>query len=232
MGEYPTSMALNLMYPQGSTEEYVGFWFFPMRKHFSHRLDEVLNGMELYATSASFAFDTYSWNNLVLHYRPGDHCLWVLSPVDAENPILPDITRRAASISNLDRIMSTDSPAYPPTDIFGSEPPLDWCYFYQKGDLSRQLQDWEAVTRFWEQARAAGFSPDSGVEYAPFIEGLAHGADWGSAVGLTQAALEENPKLAPYLCALWQRIAASTADSSPRQAALGSVRFTLDCAGD
>ena len=40
--------------------------------------------------------------------------------------------------------------------MFGSEPPHLWCYYFEKADLARQLQDWQSVLQLEKQARARG----------------------------------------------------------------------------
>ena len=55
-------------------------------------------------------------------------------------------------------------------EIFGAEPPHTWCYYFEKADLARQLQDWQSVLQLEKQAREHGFTPKFGPEYVPFIE--------------------------------------------------------------
>jgi hypothetical protein len=79
-----------------------------------------------------------------------------------------------APYSRIDMI-DTDAPFQtPPADIFGTEPPHTWCYYYQKASYARQKGDWQEVARLGDQARAQGFSPQVRSEWMPFMEAYAN----------------------------------------------------------
>lgn len=71
-------------------------------------------------------------------------CLWILGPQDQANPYVSAALLEALPLSNLNQILPTSTRTLR-SDIFGPEPAHDWCYYYQKGDLARQTQDWEQV---------------------------------------------------------------------------------------
>jgi hypothetical protein len=179
----------------------------------------------------SSRFSGYSHDSLVIFYEPGiSPCLWVLGPEDHEIPALSEITREIAVISNLDRIKADSPNERPvPSQIFGSDPEHDWCYFFQKGDLAHQYRDWDQVVAIWIEAVGNGFRPGSGVEYIPFIEGFARTGDWETAEEMTYKANDLAKMMSPILCSTWQRIEGETQPSEIRDTTLVSLSSMLAC---
>ncbi len=139
-------------------------------------------------------------------------CLRVLEPdLDAANPMLPELMRQAAPLSNPGWILPAGSPAALTPEIFGPEPARGWCYFFEQADLARQQGDWAAVARLGDQAFAGSDYPNDPMERLPFIEGYAHVGNWGRAGELTRESDAITPLMRPILCKLWGRIAAHTA---------------------
>jgi len=75
-----------------------------------------------------------------------------------------------APYSRLERIITDNTQAVPPPEIFGDEPPHSWCYYYEKADLARQLNDWQEVKRLGAEAKNRGYYPDDSIEWLPFME--------------------------------------------------------------
>jgi len=212
MGEYPSSMAFSLLYPEDDESRYVNLWLFSINKHFAKDMEKILKGNELYAKTASFEFDVSSKDTLVLEYQPEAHCLWVLSPQDADNPLIPEISRQAAVLSDLGRISSEENSGFPPADIFGKEPIKSWCYYYQKAQLAGQFKQWQEVVRQYELASQLGFVPQSEAEYLSLIEADINLESWDSAQELTKFVLDKNPAMAARLLHLWQSNTSSPVD--------------------
>jgi hypothetical protein len=134
-----------------------------------------------------------------------------------------------APASNLSRIeQNTPQPYEMPTDIFG-EPQLDWCYYFEKADLARQFREWERIVQLWDEASAAGFQPQNGVEYLPFIEGFARQNDWQQAARLSLQANRISEAMPKILCPTWEQIAADMQPSPDQQATLDELRTKLRC---
>jgi len=127
-------------------------------------------------------------------------------------------------ISNLSRIIPDSAAAPPDPDIFGPEPERTWCYFFEKADLARQTEDWSTIIDLYTQAQQAGFSPDYGAEYIPFIEAYARADDWQKAYDLTLAAQKEGKGLKKMLCANWSRLSeVPSADTEVVEQAMQSL---------
>jgi hypothetical protein len=94
----------------------------------------------------------------------------------------------------------------PDVDIFGPEPAHTWCYFFQKADLARQIEDWDEILALYAQAQQMGLSPEYGAEYIPLIEAYTQTGNWHKAYDLTFAAAELTPGLKRMMCANWVRL--------------------------
>lgn len=231
MGYYPTSFAINTLYPQSVSPPHVGFWYAGLYKYFSTEIPEMIAGEEIKFDQYTAEFRADSRDSLVIYYAPEDsQCLWVLRPEDAGLPGLPQITREAAPLSNLERIQANAAQQRPPSDeIFDPGPAPVWCYYFEKADLARQQGDSTEIIRLWSAAQQAGAEPGSGVELLPFIEAFALQSDWDSAYRLTLQANGLNQGLEPTLCHAWLDLNQRTPDSDQKIHANEKTDALLDC---
>ena len=231
MGEYPTSLALNTLYPQPAPLPDLKYWFFSVPNHFADALEDLNAGIILSDHIYSAQFSGDSRDALVISYEPEkNQCLWMLRPEDYQIRILSGITRDIVSISNLNRIHPEALDNHTPDpDIFGPEVEHTWCYYYQKADLARQEENWSEIVALWNVAAEAGYDPPNGVEYIPFIEGFAHTGNWNTAAKMTLQADRITHVMPPQLCLVWQDIERTTDPSDARIDILAEVRDNLDC---
>ncbi len=75
-------------------------------------------------------------------------------------------------VLNGDKLIKTSLPIVPPKHIFGSEPPHNWCYFFQKASLARQFKDWDALSQLKKEVTEKGLSPKDPNEWLPFQKDL------------------------------------------------------------
>jgi hypothetical protein len=168
---------------------------------------------------------------VILNQPPG--CLRVMSYDHHKNfPDLPPDVRAALMYSNLDQIHLTVDGSVPPLPVNIPNLKSDWCYYFEKADLARQREAWEAVAESGDQAFKVGY-PDSPTkhvsEYEVFIEGYAHTDQWEAAQRLTLEATEINPHLTALLCDTWERIRTSTPSSPERSNVLDKLSKKLNC---
>ena len=231
-GLFSTSAALNMIYPQTGGTGSLSYYAYSLRPRFASIAPKA--EIPVNSTFRSLHFEGQIPDSLLIYYQPGrPHCMWLLSPLDATNPELTSLTREWLFISDLDRIQPVDlSGEYPSEEILGPEPQNTWCYFYQKADLARQMQDWDGVVAIAEQAHAQGYYPTNAPsnhpnEWIPFIEGYARSGNWEDARDLTliDAGLDED--YAPRLCNLWARLE----EDAPSEAAsmVDEVWESLSC---
>jgi len=209
VGRSPTSMALNLLYPQPTGSRELAYWFVELPYHVGPLgLPEFVAGKNIRYSFRKYSFTGSSLDGLAIFYEPeGGRCLWVLSPLDRYNPEIPGMTEEVLPISNLDRIEPiASSQDYPLDGIFGKEPYHSWCYYYQKADLARQLNDWGRVDELYDEALEIGLKPENPHERLPFIEAFAHTGRWQEAIRQTNKAFQKNLRYAAQLCYLWKQI--------------------------
>jgi hypothetical protein len=231
MTEIETSFAISTLYPKNNDAFALDYWFYSLSRRFSNNVEDLVKGIPIWYNRYYSIFTGQSLDSLVVSYEPeNNQCLWVLSPDDQATGILPDLTRQAVVISNLDRIKSDSPLARPiPRQIFGKDPGKPWCYYYEKADLARQFKDWKTVVALWKEAAKKGLSPGNGVEYLPFIEGFAQTGDWKTAETMTARSKEMTHQMSRRLCVTWNNIEAGTQPSLERDAMLAQIHQQLAC---
>ena len=193
-------------------------------------MGELRLGLPVQRQLRSFWYNGSSQDSLVIYYEPGGgRCLWVLSPQDEDNPELPEITLKALPAANLERIGSEPTPGYPPEAIFGAEPEHDWCYYYQKAELARQMGDWEQVAGLADQALAQGFSPNKPQEWLAFIEAFTFTGRWPEALERSLHVWRVNHGLSARLCQLWERVETRSEIPVEQMAGLEQLRGKMGC---
>jgi hypothetical protein len=101
-------------------------------------------------------------------------CLHVLDGRRFEQAVMEDIdVRPIAQYSNVDLINTSGAPVIPPHEVFGSEPVHNWCYYYQKMDLARQMNDWQTAAKLADEATSLGLEPQDLSEWMPALEAYA-----------------------------------------------------------
>jgi hypothetical protein len=132
------------------------------------------------------------------------------------------------AVTNPSQIIPDADAPLPDPEIYGPEPDHDWCYYFQKADLARQVQDWQTVIALYQESQSLGFKPSVGAEYLPFIEAYAQTGEWQKAYELTRAAQKTNAGLKKMLCTNWSRLGLlPSADS----AIVEQAKQLLTCSG-
>jgi hypothetical protein len=168
---------------------------------------------------------------LVLQFS-NNGCLHVLDPqLDALDKSITSFTRTYLPHANPYVILADR-----PNDSLQLEPAIyrkksghGWCYYYQKTDLARQLGDWPAAGEYAQQGLELMPANIDPAELHPFIEALAHNSKWDAVKQLTEAILNQTTSQNRMLCALWQRMAGSTAASPAREESLTWMTARTGC---
>lgn len=171
-------------------------------------------------------------NSLVATYTPPG-CVQIIDPaVHGDLPRLSEAIEQAAPFSRLELIIPDSSTAATNyQSLFGKADTQDWCYYFEKADLARQLGNWAEIVRLGDQAFAAGRGPYEkySTELLPFIEGYGRSENWERAIQLTRSALSDIPALQESLCDTWQRIDQATPTSAEKSSSLEKVQKELNC---
>jgi hypothetical protein len=208
-GSSSTSGAINLLYPQEANPDRVAYWFYAIRPRYSTEMDVSKSPVSYHTQHRIFTFEGGTPNSLLLLYNQQfQNCLWVLRPEDVDVPDLAWLVGwiPASNQSLIERLPAVGG--YPDPDIFGIEPPHQWCYFYERAELEAQFKNWQEVAWLADQARSKGFWPDapgsnSTYEWRVMVEGYAHTGRWQEAGELTLAGYAWDPKYASMFCNLW-----------------------------
>lgn len=142
-----------------------------------------------------------NYRNFVLLNQPSlNACVHIingLAPEYSREEL--DLIRAIGSYSEIEHILTDETPHTPPEIIFGPEPSHGWCYYYQKADLARQKGDWEAVIQTGDQAFELGLAPADPIEWMPFLQAY---AQTGNAERLKEFApnISADPSIARQAC--------------------------------
>jgi hypothetical protein len=152
----------------------------------------------------------------------------VLRPQDAEYKYLPDTLKKGALHSNYRNILPEEGASILYHTIV-SENKGTWCYYYQKADLARQMDDPATVVSLWQEAQKKGLRPDNGFEYIPFIEAYARLGNWEQAYQLTRTANRMTQAMYFILCPTWKELVQDTPDSPGKTEFLNKAYDALAC---
>lgn len=192
---------VNILYNYETADGTLPYWFIvPEAEHYFQP------NREFKKRPRNLVFNGNTSNTIAVLHQTGTACLRILDPVYQYDPIVADGHEILIPVSNLSRIIPDPSHALPDVDIFGPAPSHDWCYYFQKADLARQMGDWEGILALYTQAQQMELSPKYGAEYLPFIEAFAQTGDWQKAYDLTITADELSSGHKRMLCANWARL--------------------------
>ena len=214
---------LNLIYAPDNHSTEIEYAYFFVSVRLGNELEALKPGLPIHQNYLAATFDSSSDQIVAVHFAPPG-CFRVLHPIydkdlplapmmgeDADLltetglPVLPRSAAKALTLSNLGQVVpNAKSPTLP--EILGAEPAHTWCYYFEKADLARQLDDWAQVAEIGDQVFAIPYYPDDYSEYLPFVEAYARTGRWEDARDLTRKTAELMPILRPALCAVWQRV--------------------------
>ncbi len=218
ISDYAVGFALNAMYAKEPVGKQAQYWFFIGPRARGNYFSAYQPGLPVEYTLRDVTYKGSTDETLGVSYAAGRECLRVLDTFYAEAPTrlgddLGGIERDMLPISHPERIREETTSPVLRTDVFGAEPPHDWCYYYQKADLARQFHRWDEITALAAEAETKGLRSKNGVEYLPFIEGY---AQTGRADKALETSLNANTLvygMSPALCSMWQRYAGMEAST-------------------
>lgn len=234
-GLFSTASAVNLLYPQAKNPDLLAYWMYAINPRFSNPdLDVKSVSFDTHQRLTHFVGNTPN-SLLIVYGAEKSNCLWVLRPEDQGYPDLSPTLDRWLPVSNLERISSKQaSQQGPSTDLFGKEPAHEWCYFFEKADLARQMSDWSGIVSLGDQALQKGYSPDQSgsnslYEWMPFIEAYMHLDHWSEASALILKSLDFDPQYAAFACTRWQALSAGLPAGQAHDEADRLINQTVRC---
>jgi hypothetical protein len=165
-------------------------------------------------------------------FVPAQGCLRVLDPAlgdaetyEKESRFLLD----AIPYSDPSRILLDSSSPILPDPPFSREPQRTWCYYYEKAELARQAQDWEAIVALGREANRSGYQPEDVFEWLPFIEAYAHTGEVDKAIELSRDSFEDAARVRKGLCRVWERVQVQAPSGSDAQSAARHMLGEFNC---
>ncbi len=214
-GEPLLGDALNTLYPPHAAPPAVDLWNFELTR--SAIVERILAGEKLQNDYRGLTFSTETPDDLLFFFPSPEGCLWILSPLDAHNEYLPFENRELVARSNLGNIVPTAQTG-PDETVFGGEPAHNWCYYFEKADLTRQESDWDTVISLMAEAQERELEPNIGVEWLPLVEAYAINGDWSAAQDLSATIHRMHTRNDEMLCALWTQVLETTSSSEAANA--------------
>lgn len=224
---------LNWMYVPENASRELPYQLYNVESHLTRGLPDLEEGMRIYQGNRLTPFDGSVDQAIVVFYRP-PACLKVVDPrTDQRLPDKPRYFRELLPFSKPELILpETDLPAQPPAYFFGQEPEHEWCYYFQKAELARQVGDWQKVAEIGDLTLVGKkeFYRRNVAELMPFIEGYAYTGRWDEALGLSLQAYQTWENMQLSLCDLWQRVLQTDPLDADGQGAFKQIQGLLRCA--
>lgn len=231
-GASSLSAPLNWIYTSDYSYPHMYYNMYYIPEKLGTSIPELTKGLPVEFNYRSLKFVGSTSQALIAYYDPPG-CLQIFEPgVHDSIPRLPPLVSRAIPLSNTGQIIpNADKPSQIVNEIFGSEPPVDWCYFFETADLARQLSNWEKIVELGDLAfqQSLEIEHKNEMEFLPFIEGYANVGNWDKAYLLTQKTVDPIPAMSTTLCQTWERIKQNTPPSSERQTVLSNLSEVLGC---
>jgi len=165
---------INLVYDANGHEEKYDYFVVLMDSNQAEDIPDIdgNNDFKLRWRSLDFHGNT---DSLITYLQPEEGCVQILS--DGIVPEVPGLNfpkeewAKLSRNSNLNMIIpNPEQPVSLPARYFGEEDKSTWCYYYQKADLEKQLNNWESTINIYEDAFAKGFHPINPSEYRNLVE--------------------------------------------------------------
>lgn len=224
---HSTSFALNILYGGEVLSPAAPVWYFrPI--DISDIVDNHAKDQPVQGHLRNVTFEGTSSNLIGILNRPSSGCLLVLDETYQGNPLIDGTNHHIMALSNLEQIDLDAPPIVPDEQIFGKEPEHQWCYYFQKADLARQLKDWNEVSRLMEQALNAGLDANFSTEYLPLLEAQFNLSDWSGYLETSQKMLTRNTGFENFVCTQWERIEDASVITPPAELA-SELQAILDC---
>jgi hypothetical protein len=170
---------LNLMYAPENKSPNLDYVFYYSDVRVGSWLPELEKDLPIHQPYRSYSFSGSTNNVIAIKYDPPG-CLQIMDRTYANSIVLPNLTEMQVNELKLtDLSLIQTVPAHQPlSEIFGSQPDPDWCYYFEKADLARQMGDYENAAALGEQAVQQGFTPRVASEWLPFLESNLRLGNW------------------------------------------------------
>jgi hypothetical protein len=224
MHDLGTTYAINTIYNRPPTDKGdIAYWFISAKDEASLAPKTLLK--KYYN---SFLFKPK--NIIMISYSPDENrCMWVLSPEmqSLSTSLIDPLPINGESAYKRISPDSFDDSVF--KQIFGSMPPENWCYYFQKADLAAQQKDWKTVILLWDEAKMKMLEPSNGIEYLPFVRASLSMDDWQTAFQLTRLANKRTEGIDFAFCHVWKSIPPVRINSQEKKQMVSNAITILGC---
>jgi hypothetical protein len=223
---------LNWTYAPDNQEPEFTYLLYNLESRLSAGLPAFTSDQDINERQRLLPFQGSTSQALAVIYNP-PACLKIIDPqYDLRLPGKPRYFRDVLPFSDPGLILTEAEPAaQPPLNFFGPEPEHDWCYFFEKAELARQVGDWELITALGDQALAEEKKVyrNNVAELAPFIEGYARTGNWERAGQLSLESYQTWENMRFMLCDIWKDMYMDGALDEQGRAVFNDLQNNLQC---
>jgi hypothetical protein len=231
-GENSLSAGINWIYGRHAAEKQIDYYLYFNPQRIQKEIGELVRDKPVQLSHQIGEFSGSQLRLLAFQYSPPG-CLQLVDPSMRETALdVPAYVGQAAAASDLGLISAQESELNIQRlhQIFSGEPSQDWCYYFEKADLARQMQKWDEIGALYDRLTQMGLRPAVAMEWAPFIEGFARRQQWQAALQLSQRVTSQNPAANAAICILWDRVlAGASADAAVLQQAIDPYLAGINC---
>ncbi len=225
MGGWADSSMLLEMYGKKQGINPTPYWYFNIGE--DNYLSVLGTEEPMYIKSKMYEFIGNSNDTLIITKPEYGKCFWVIDEADEDNPYLEEGVYEYIRHQNKDRIILNSDHVLPEA-IFGSDYVHDWCYYFEKGDLAFDRQEYDEALRLFDEAQGKNLWVGNPTEMRPFIKSAAFAGEWEKAVKWTEEANNRHPDLTTdYFENLWNIIDRDVPGSEEKSQAIAAVREML-----
>lgn len=176
---------------------------------------------------------TGNTSDSIVIYQPVPGCLHLMDLTYSNKKTIPQASLHLAlaiPLSNLNQVITAPkTPASLPPELNQGEPKPDWCYYFEKADLARQMEDWTKAARLGDEAIQSNLSAKDPSEWLPFIEAYAHIGKIDQALRISREQAKANNSIVNGLCQTWSRIEGYSSAGSTSEEAAAQIQVELKC---
>ena len=175
-------------------------------------IEELTPGKKIDYSFRGYQFHGSTDNTFLVGLK-SNSCLRVLdnhlTPVFTVFYLYSKQVQDAAAISNLDLIIADTAQRTPPAYLFGSEPVHTWCYYFEKAELARQVNNYALAYSLVQQANQLGFYPEDATEWYPYIDSVLHEGHFEKAAELSNRIKVREHIVLAGVCHTWENYISS-----------------------
>ena len=212
--DYETDLSftapINWIYAPEYTRSGVPYGLIYIEKRIKGSLASLKPEEEVKVYLRTVQFDG-STSKAIVFFMPEDGCLRVLGSRWNDETTYAGQSRflvKAIPLSNPDliKLNSESTPKLP----FLPEARHEWCYFYARAELSRQMQEWKQVNSLLAEATSLGYQAREPFEWLVFIEAKAMSGEINHAEDLSERSFQSDRRTRKGLCEVWKRVQAAS----------------------